>query len=203
MMFDKLIREMSRFVKDEHVRQDILDHKYGEGGLHWCCGPGVYKDVIDIDAISFYPHILLNWHLVPRWINEKGFRELLTKRLSGDKDQRIKMALNIVTGKLRMHDSSPEDKDRGLTMCILGQILITVLKEKLVDAGAKVIQINTDGIMVQAHGEDYFNATSEWTDFANIPLKIKDIEILEQADVNNYRATYYDGTTKTKGVKFK
>ena len=43
----------------------------------------------------------------------------------------------------------------------------------------------------------------DWIDFANIPLKIKDIETLEQADVNNYRAMFYDGTIKTKGVKFK
>lgn len=195
--------EMSKFIKDPQMRQAILDHRFGVGGLHWCCGPGTFKDVIDIDAISFYPHIIVNWHLTPDWIKEDGYRELISKRILGNADPKLKMALNMVTGKLRMKDASVEDKDKGLAMCILGQILITILKEKLVDAGANIIQINTDGIMIQAHGDGYFKATKEWIDFANIPLKIKDIETLEQADVNNYRAVFCDGTIKTKGVKFK
>ena len=202
-MYDRLIAEMIKFVKDPQTKEDILNHKYGVGGLHWCCGPGTYEDVIDIDAISFYPHILVNWHLCPDWIKEDGYRNLIDQRIMGNKDPKLKEALNMVTGKLRMQHASPKDKDRGLTMCILGQILITVLKEKLLDVGAKIIQINTDGIMIQPNGSDYFSATREWIDFANIPLKIKDIETLEQADVNNYRATFYDGTIKTKGVKFK
>jgi DNA polymerase elongation subunit (family B) len=185
------------------MRQAILEHRFGVGGLHWCCGPGTFEDVIDIDAISFYPHIIVNWHLTPDWIKEDGYKKLIEQRILGNKDPQLKMALNTVTGKLRMTNASVEDKDRGLTMCLLGQILITILKEKLVDAGAKIIQINTDGIMIQAHDSKYFDATREWIDFANIPLKIKDIDKLEQADVNNYRATFCDGTIKTKGVKFK
>lgn len=203
MMYDRLIEEMLRFIKNPQTRDDIANHRFGVGGLHWCCGQGTFEDVIDIDAISFYPHILVNWHLCPTWISETGYRGLIEQRIRGNKDPQLKIALNMVTGKLRVPNASPEDKDRGLTMCILGQILITVLKEMLLDSGASIVQINTDGIMIQPKGDGYFKATRDWIDFANIPLKIKDIETLEQADVNNYRATYYDGTIKTKGVKFK
>lgn len=217
MTYDGLIREMLRFVENEQTRKDILSHKYGVGGIHWCCGAGVYRDVVDIDAKSFYPHILLNWHLLPDWIDEGKYKELLDRRMAGDKDERLKAALNVPTGKLRMPQSSALDKERGLTMCMMGQILISILREKL-EKDYEIIQVNTDGIMARKKKDNInvesindlkefrkinlLNIISDWQSIANIPVSIKDIELLEQKDVNNYRATYVDGSVKLKGAKY-
>ena len=204
MTFDSLIREMLRFVDDENSKRDILSHKYGVGGIHWCCGPGIYRNVVDIDAKSFYPHILLNWHLLPDWIDEYKYKELLDKRMAGNKDERLKMALNVPTGKLRTQASSPLDKERGLAMCMMGQILITILREKLERQNYKTIQVNTDGIMVARNQRNtgLMDAVREWQMISNIPVSIKDIELLEQKDVNNYKAVYVDGSVKLKGAKY-
>lgn len=202
MTFDGLIREMLRFVESEQTRKDILSHKYGVGGIHWCCGAGIYRDVVDIDAKSFYPHILLNWHLLPDWIDEYKYKELLDQRMAGNKDERLKAALNVPTGKLRMPQSSALDKERGLAMCMVGQILISILREKL-EKYYEIIQVNTDGIMIRGHNKDkLMDCINEWQAIAAIPVSIKDIEMLEQKDVNNYRATYIDGSVKLKGAKY-
>lgn len=202
MTFDGLIREMIQFVENEQTRKDILSHKYGVGGIHWCCGAGVYRNVVDIDAKSFYPHILLNWHLLPDWIDEGKYKELLDRRMAGDKDERLKAALNVPTGKLRMPQASSLDKERGLTMCMLGQILISILREKL-EKYYEIIQVNTDGIMIRGyHGHKLMDCIDEWKSIAAIPVSINDIELLEQKDVNNYRAVFVDGSVKLKGAKY-
>lgn len=199
--------ELIKFVKSPTRRENILNHKYGVGGLHWCKGSGLFSDVIDIDAKSFYPHILSNWNLLPNWINEKRYKDLLERRMAGDKSESLKLALNIPTGKLRMPNAPVIDQERGLTMCIIGQILITVLYEYLYDIGYKAIQINTDGIMVekteQSQPDKFMEVIYRWTSLFNIPLSIKDIAHIEQLDVNNYKAIYKDGTVKIKGAKFK
>lgn len=209
MTYDSLIRELLRYVKSEKRQAEILARKYGEGGLHYCCGAGLYHDVLCVDARSFYPHILVNWNLLPEWVDVDKYKKALKERMNGNKDEQLKMALNVPTGKLRMATASAEDKERGLAMCLIGQVLISALQEMIEDAGYKTIQVNTDGIMVQRlYGDGYrpqefINAIDEWVRLFDIPLSIKDIKHLEQADVNNYKAVYQDGTIILKGAKYK
>lgn len=209
MTYDSVIRELLKYVKSEKRQAEILARKYGEGGLHYCCGAGLYHDVVCVDARSFYPHILLNWNLLPEWVDAVQYKKALQERMNGNKDEQLKMALNVPTGKLRMADASAEDKERGLAMCLIGQVLISALQDMLEGLGYKTIQINTDGIMVyQRFGGAYrpqgFQDTiDEWTRLFDIPLSVKDIKHLEQADVNNYKAVYPDGTIILKGAKYK
>lgn len=204
MTYDYKIKELLEELNDED-RKAILNKQYGVGGVHWCCGAGRYNGVYDVDARSFYPHILLNYDLLPKWIDGKRYNELLTRRLAGDNDSRLKMALNVPTGQLRMASATPEDKERGLAMCMIGQALILTLKEKLVAAGCKIIQINTDGIMCLGGPFRWTvpDAVKEFQYYSGIPFKIKHITQLVQADVNNYYAVFRDGTVVYKGAKFK
>jgi len=126
--------------------------------------------------------------------------------MAGDKSERLKMYLNVPTGKLRAAAATPDDRERGLTMCLIGQILITILREMFEENGYKIVQINTDGIMVQNHGTlmpKIETITKEWSARFAIPIQYKWIKHLEQLDVNNYQAFYEDGSVKVKGAKFK
>lgn len=210
MTYDGVIRELMRFVNSEERKSGILARRYGEGGLHYCCGAGLFHNVLCVDARSFYPHILTNWNLLPEWVDAVKYKDALTERMKGNDDDRLKMALNVPTGKLRMPSSSAEDKERGLAMCLIGQVLITALQEMLEGAGYKTIQVNTDGVMVyhpsiKSHYETtaFKDALAEWQRLFDIPLSVKFIAHLEQADVNNYKAVYPDGTITMKGAKFK
>ena len=210
MTYDSVINELMQFVKSDVRKKEIKARKYGEGGLHYCCGRGLYHNVICVDAKSFYPHILLNWDLLPEWIDKTRYKQLLEKKLKGDKDERLKAALNIPTGKLRASTASAEDKEKGLAMCIIGQILISALQEMIESVGYKTIQVNTDGIMVSktvGHAgcmpASFMDMIAEWTRLFDIPLSIKEITHLVQEDVNNYKAVYTDGTVVLKGAKFK
>lgn len=210
MTYDSIIRELLQFVKSDERKKAILSRKFGEGGLHYCCGSGLYHDVICVDAKSFYPHILLNWDLLPDWIDREKYKEMLNQRMSGNKDERLKMALNIPTGKLRASNASAEDKERGLAMCLIGQVLISVLQEMIESAGYRTLQVNTDGIMVQklvgygnSKPQSFKTMIEEWARLFDIPLSVKDIEHLVQEDVNNYKAIFADGTIVNKGAKFK
>lgn len=210
MTYDSVIRELMKFVKSEERKSGILAHKYGEGGLHYCCGAGIFHNVFCVDARSFYPHILTNWNLLPDWVNEEQYKTALKERMNGNTDEQLKMALNVPTGKLRMQTASDDDKERGLAMCLIGQVLITALQEMLEDAGYKTIQVNTDGIMVNqkwhpmAYRTSAFDeAIEEWTRLFDIPLTVRNIAHLEQKDVNNYKAVYPDGTITMKGAKYK
>ena len=204
MTYDYKIIELLEELNDED-RRAILNKQYGVGGVHWCCGAGRYNNVFDVDARSFYPHILLNYDLLPKWIDKKRYSELLARRLAGNNDSRLKMALNVPTGQLRMASATPDDKERGLAMCMIGQALILTLKERLVDAGCEIIQINTDGIMCLGGPTCWTvpDTVEGFRYYSGIPFKIKHITQLVQADVNNYYAVFRDGTVVCKGAKFK
>lgn len=202
--------ELRNSLLDEQLADDILAYRYGVGGLHKCCGRGLFKDVVYVDVKSFYPNILLEYGLLPRDINEERYKELLDRKLKGDKSPQLKMALNIPTGKLRAANASKQDKIRGLAMCIIGQFIIASLMEGLERvAGCKIIQVNTDGIMFipnktgEFENDGYMAIIQAWQEVHRMPVSVVDIDWIEQEDVNNYRAHYTDGRTVCKGAKFK
>lgn len=184
MTYDRLINEIAEHLNDKQEANKILGYKYGVGGLHWCCGKGLFHNVIEIDAKSFYPHILLNWNLLPDWINKEKYKEGLALRMAGDDRQVLKDWLNIPTGRLRMPNSCPLDKERGLTMCNIGQLLIALLREYLESDGFKTIQVNTDCVMISQY-DNYkphaiARAISKWKELTGIPVKAKEIAHLER-----------------------
>lgn len=202
MTYDYKIKELLEKLNDED-RKAILNKQYGVGGVHWCCGAGRFKDVLDIDARSFYPHILLNYDLLPEWINKDKYAELLANRIAGDNSEKLKMALNVPTGQLRMKSASPEDKERGLAMCLIGQALILTLKHRLEQVGCRIIQINTDGIMCTGDSTIAWDTTRSFQRQVGIPFRIEYMKSLVQADVNNYYAVLENGVVICKGAKFK
>lgn len=202
MKYDKGIEDVLSWCAPED-RMAVLSRKYGVGGVHWCCGAGRFKDVLDIDARSFYPHILLNYDLLPEWINKDKYAELLANRIAGDNSEKLKMALNVPTGQLRMKSASPEDKERGLAMCLIGQGLILALKYQLEQAGCRIIQINTDGIMCTGDSTIAWDTTRSFQRQVDIPFRTEYMKSLVQADVNNYYAVLENGVVICKGAKFK
>ena len=76
--------------------------------------------------------------------------------------------------------------------------LITGLQKE----GCKIVNANTDGLIIEPHGS-WSSICDKWEQMLNLKLERKHIKELEQADVNNYRALYSDGTKVLKGAKYK
>ena len=83
----------------------------------------------------------------------------------------------------------------------MGQVLMTILIGGLVSAGCEIINANTDGLIIRPNG-GWHNICEQWEKNTGLKLSYKPIKHLEQANVNNYRATMPDGSVVNKGEKF-
>ena len=93
----------------------------------------------------------------------------------------------------------------GRSVCITGQLLLLELSEHLVQEcpTLKIIQLNTDGIMVSFDNSDeakWQEITQEWQDRTGFELEEDFIQKIVQKDVNNYvEVPVGGGKPKVKG----
>ena len=90
------------------------------------------------------------------------------------------------------------------SVCITGQLFLLELANHLVAdvPTIKIIQLNTDGIMV-SFDEDYYqivtDIVNEWQERTGFELEEDKIRKIVQANVNNYVEVAEDGKAKLKG----
>lgn len=193
--------------------------EYAEGGLHSFGKTGVYQSddeymLVDVDFASFYPHISFRNKLHPEHIPEKVFSEIYegfyTERKNYPKsDPRnyvLKIILNGSYGLSKDEYSFLYDPKWQLAICINGQLILTLLTERVFEKLQKDITIifeNTDGAMYRIHRSDYDllqEACKEVEKIVNIPLEIQICEKIIAKDVNNYINVIKDDYIKFKGV---
>lgn len=92
----------------------------------------------------------------------------------------------------------------GRSVCITGQLRLLELAIHLVRecSSLKIVQLNTDGIMVSLSDDDlerYDVICQEWQDRTGFELEEDTISEIIQKDVNNYVEIAIDGSTKIKG----
>jgi len=127
-------------------------------------------------------------------------------RKKGDKEMvnAIKLALNgALFGKSNDEYSPMYDTKFMLDITINGQLLLCMLAEKITDLNIKIIQINTDGILVKVHSslrEKLDNLCKKWEKLTNLTLDYDFFKVIVQRDVNNYSGTFTNGSTKEKGA---
>ena len=90
------------------------------------------------------------------------------------------------------------------SVCITGQLFLLELACHLVKdcPSLKIIQLNTDGIMVSIDNEDedkWQSITNEWQERTGFELEEDYISKICQRDVNNYLEISTDGKRKKKG----
>lgn len=132
-------------------------------------------------------------------------RRVKAKR-AGDKAtaNALKLVLNTTYGAMLNRYNPLYDPLMGRSVCISGQLFLLELANHLVaDCDTlKVIQLNTDGIMVSFDEDEYSKVlaiTGEWQERTGFELEEDLIKMICQKDVNNYVEVPFEGDPKIKG----
>lgn len=169
------------------------------------------------DVASYYPHLMtLMGYCSRNMPSPKMFEDTLEERVAakkaGDKAtaNALKLVLNTTYGAMLNGKDGTAFNDlydplMGRSVCISGQLFLLELSEHLIAEcpTLKIIQLNTDGIMVSFDHEDeakYQEITQEWQDRTGFELEEDFIRKIVQKDVNNYVEVPADGgEPKVKG----
>lgn len=191
---------------------------YGVGGIHGCISPGVYVSsktykILDIDVKSYYPNLFIQNKLHPRQMQQDVFvkvysdifQERVKAQLDGDKltSDALKLALNGMFGKTGSDVSCFYDPFVFYGITVNGQLFISMLVERLVMAGAELLQVNTDGVTVSVPREketQIKDICEKWEQETKLILEYANYAKMIIRDVNNYIAVTEDGKIKEKGV---
>lgn len=195
-----------------------IEIDYGLGGLHAAPKNSIVvttqtHTIKTVDATSYYPHLDFQNDLCPAHLPKDAFLKLYKgfylKRKeipkSNPKNYILKIILNASYGLMNDEYSFLQDPLVGLTICINGQLLLSMLVEKVTTeiAGSKVIMINTDGCEFLIPNEDmdkYMSICKWWEDLTTIPLEHDTYSKMIIKDVNNYISIYSNDKTKCKGM---
>lgn len=145
-------------------------------------------------------------------VYEETLEDRVRAKRAGDKAtaNALKLVLNttygtMLNGKGGVGFNDLYDPLMGRSVCISGQLFLLELANHLVAdcPTLKIIQLNTDGIMVSFDEEEYpkvLEITEEWQTRTGFELEEDAIRKIAQRDVNNYVEIPADGgEAKIKG----
>lgn len=215
-------------MKDESIPDEILFKSklkvevggcpcvIGFGGIHgalpaYQCKAEGTRVIRNYDVASLYPSLMIKCGYTSRNIPDpKRFEETYNTRLaakrSGDKTtaNTLKLVLNTTYGAMLNQYNDLYDPLMGRSVCISGQLFLLELARHYVAdlATVKLIQLNTDGIMVSIDESEVpalLAINDEWQERTGFALEEDRIRAIVQKDVNNYVEVAEDGSTKVKG----
>ena len=223
IMFDFFNRLKDKSIPDEEVFEGKCNFKIGEcvitvgyGGVHGAI-PTYHEEstedrkIRNRDVGSYYPHeMTIDGYCSRNIASAELYSNMLETRMKakkkGDKAtaNALKLVANTTYGAMLNKYNELYDARMGRSVCITGQLRLVELAEHLyMDCESlKVIQINTDGIMVSLDNEDldrYDEICQEWQDRTGFELEEDCIREIIQKDVNNYVEIAESGDTKLKG----
>lgn len=140
----------------------------------------------------------------------KTYEDMLERRMkakkSGDKSlaNALKLVANTTFGATLSSFNDLYDPLMGRSVCITGQLRLLELANHLLAAckTLRVIQLNTDGIMVSFEEEEYpivLAIVKEWQERTGFELEEDKIKKIVQKDVNGYVEVPMEGEPKIKG----
>ena len=142
--------------------------------------------------------------------NPQIYEDMLKRRIqakkSGDKAlaNALKLVANTTYGAMLNQYNALYDPLMGHSVCISGQLYLLELANHLytdID-GLRIVQLNTDGIMVEFDDSQYEQVQEilqEWQTRTGFELEEDSIKKLVQKDVNGYIEIQSSGETKVKG----
>lgn len=196
-------------------------HKCAWGGLHGAiaqyAGEGYF---INVDVESYYPAEMIAHELLSRNVQDpskfKGIRDhrIELKHAKDPRQKALKLVINGTFGASKDKFNALYDPRQANMVCVNGQLMLIDLMHKLVrDAGAEIIQSNTDGVLIRMPdgfdgGPDAFydrvdDVAYEWEHRTGMGLEFDEFTCVYQKDVNNYVLVAADGSMKTKGAYVK
>ena len=218
--FDR-IHDLS--IPSEQVFSESLDIMVGVcpctiayGGIHGAI-PKYTEEATDNrtirnkDVASYYPHLMTLMGYCSRNIPDpQVYADTIERRVAAKKAKNtaianaLKLVLNTTYGAMLNRYNGLFDPLMGRSVCISGQLFLLELAEHLIQEcpTLKIIQLNTDGIMVSLDNSDvetYQAITQEWQERTGFELEEDFIRKIVQKDVNNYVEVPLEGEPKIKG----
>lgn len=179
--------------------------------------PGDDEMLLDSDVASLYPSLLIAYNFVPPHLG-KAFLEtycnIRTERLeakrNGDKikNETLKLSLNGLSGNLQNEYSWVYSPESVMKIRMNGQLLLLMLTEKLIQAGGKIKQLNTDGVLYlfpKSKQKELDSILKEWEQITQLELETDEFERFYQFAINDYIGVLkgYSETHNPKLIKQK
>lgn len=221
-MYDKSIPNDVLFSSKLEIMVGECPCTIAYGGIHGAI-PTYMEEATDTrsirnkDVASYYPNLMRKMGYCSRNMpSPETYAKTIDSRVkakkAGDKDtaNALKLVLNTTYGAMLNGKNGTAFNDlydplMGRSVCITGQLFLLELSMHLITEcpSLKVIQLNTDGIMVSLDNEDepkWQEITQEWQDRTGFELEEDFIQKIVQKDVNNYvEVPVGGGTPKVKG----
>lgn len=181
-----------------------LEVSIGVGGIHSINKPEMIipKDdelLLDSDANSLYPSLIIQYGFVPPHLDKQAFLEIYTRiyreRLAAKKAKRKleadtkKLVLNSVTGNYQNEHSWLYSPFAVMQIRINGQLLLLMLSERLLELGATIYQLNTDGVLYSLKKAKYDELQQVIKDFealSRLTFETERFDCFYQLAVNDY-----------------
>lgn len=222
-VFDFFNRMYDDSLSDDEVFHGKLNIMIGEcpvtlgfGGIHgaipnfiWVESPN--RGIWNEDVGSYYPHLCtINGYTSRNIPSPKLYENVLDNRMKAKAEGNMKVAnplklvCNTTYGCLLNKYNDLYDPLMGRSVCISGQLYLLELAEHCYQEidGLRIVQLNTDGIMVECNKKDYKklkDICNEWQQRTGFELEEDTVVKIVQKDVNNYIEVQQDGKPKAKG----
>lgn len=222
-VFDFFDKMYDPSIPDKELFSGKLEFSVGEcpgvvgyGGIHAAIPNYFFEETEDRviknkDVASYYPHLMTLCGYTSRNIpSAETFENVLDTRMkakaSGDKAtaDALKLVVNTTYGALLNQYNDLYDPLMGRSVCITGQLFLLELAQHLYQdiSGLKIVQLNTDGIMVECSKTDLDlinEICDEWQSRTGFELEEDSVAKIAQKDVNNYVEVQPNGKSKAKG----
>lgn len=215
-MYDPSISDKELFSGKLEFQIGDCPGVVGYGGIHAAIPHYFFEETGDRvirnkDVASYYPHLMTLCGYTSRNIpSAEVFENVLDTRMkakaSGDKAtaNALKLVVNTTYGALLNKYNDLFDPLMGRSVCITGQLFLLELAQHLYRdiPGLKIVQLNTDGIMVEcdrADLEKLDEICDEWQARTGFELEEDSVSKIAQKDVNNYVEVQPNGKSKAKG----
>ena len=209
-------RDPSNYDYSKSLETTVAEvpHTFGWGGVHGARLNYVSEGFfVNMDVASLYPSLMIRYDLISRSCNPEKFKDIVATRLRYKAEKNplqapLKIVINGTYGASKDRNNPLYDPRQANRVCVYGQLLLLDLIEHLEDAGAVIIQSNTDGVLVKMpDGEDpdvfyarMDDTAHEWEVRTGLTLEFDEYVKVFQGDVNNYIIVAEDGHWKSKGA---
>ena len=216
-MKDRSITDKELFSSKLQLMVDGAEAVIGFGGIHHArtnyTETSAGKRIIrNFDVASLYPSLMVyngytSRNVPSSEIFENFYHTRLKAKKEGDKKtaNTLKLILNTTYGASLATTNPLYDPLMGRSVCITGQLYILELAMRYLAActTVRIIQLNTDGIMVSLEEEELpliYEINEAWQQEKHLELEEDKIKAICQKDVNNYVMVFDSGKVKTKGA---
>lgn len=217
-MYDPSISDAEYFKSKLEISVGECPVTIGFGGIHgaipnyfWSEQEDPEEAIRNKDVGSYYPHLCtINGYTSRNIPSPQVYENVLESRMkakaAGDiaTANALKLVCNTTYGCLLNQYNDLYDPLMGRSVCISGQLYLLELARHCYQdiPGLKIVQLNTDGIMVQCRKEylsQLDEICDEWQSRTGFELETDSVIKIAQKDVNNYVEIQEGGKAKAKG----